>query len=122
MGLQIRIRDYLINKFPIVVISKSYDTSIRKEFYIDLKLLSYVTKVYDIQNNLLSVDSKRFDLTQYYKVRFNNDGYRIYSLWENDNEIEFKHVGFDIKIKLEPTSTKLFIINKKGALYEQEGY
>ena len=107
MGLLIRLRDYLITKSPLIEVSAN-DGDIKKRVAIDLSTRSYVTEVF-YRNKLVLLDSKRFDFIHSYKVQYDDDGRRLYTIYEDNDKLVFNHIGVQVSIGLDGYETDIQI-------------
>lgn len=109
MGLLIRLRDYLITKFPLIEVSANDESGdIKKSVAIDLSTRSYVTELF-YRNRLVRLDSKRFDFINSYKVQFDDDGRRLYTIYEDEDKIVFNHISVQVSIRLNGYETDIQI-------------
>ena len=108
-GLLIRLRDYLITKFPLIEVSADDESGdIKKRVAIDLSTRSYVTEVF-YRNKLVLLDSKRFDFIHSYKVQYDDDGRRLYTIYEDNDKLVFNHIRVQVNIGLDGYETDIQI-------------
>lgn len=108
MGLQIRLRDYLLDKFPIVI-RKGHIKDYSIDVSLDLKNMSYTTKVW-YEDTLVAINSSRFDFSNYYYVSYDKEGNRIYSISHDGTKIEINHM--DVYILMDNNKSNLTILRK----------
>lgn len=108
-GLLIRLRDYLITKFPLIEVSAGDESGdIKKSVAVDLSTRSYVTEVF-YRNKLVILDSKRFDFIHSYKVQYDDNGRRLYTIYEDNDKLVFNHIGVQVSIGLDGYETDIQI-------------
>ena len=99
----------MITKFPLIEVSAEDESGdIKKRVAIDLSTRSYVTEVF-YRNKLVLLDSKRFDFIHSYKVQYDDDGRRLYTLYEDNDKLVFNHIGVQVNIGLDGYETDIQI-------------
>lgn len=99
----------MITKFPLIEVSAEDESGdIKKRVAIDLSTRSYVTEVF-YRNKLVLLDSKRFDFIHSYKVQYDDDGRRLYTIYEDNDKLVFNHIGVQVNIGLDGYETDIQI-------------
>lgn len=99
----------MITKFPLIEVSAEDESGdIKKRVAIDLSTRSYVTEVF-YRNKLVLLDSKRFDFIHSYKVQYDDNGRRLYTIYEDNDKLVFNHIGVQVNIGLDGYETDIQI-------------
>lgn len=102
----------MITKFPLIEVSAEDESGdIKKSVAIDLSTRSYVTEVF-YRNKLVILDSKRFDFIHSYKVQYDDNGRRLYTIYEDNDKLVFNHIGVQVSIGLDGYETDIQIKQK----------
>ena len=96
----LRLRNKLNREFPVIEYTTyDEDSNVIKYIAIDLKNKSYVSELF-LGNQLIRIDTNRFDFSQKYRILFDAEGNKIYSVYENDEQLSFKHPSIDIDLSI----------------------
>lgn len=99
----------MITKFPLIEVSAGDESGdIKKSVAVDLSTRSYVTEVF-YRNKLVLLDSKRFDFIHSYKVQYDDNGRRLYTIYEDNDKLVFNHIGVQVSIGLDGYETDIQI-------------
>ena len=104
-ALQIKLRDYLLKKFPIIKVTSSYGTK-SKTISLDFNTMSYVSEYYR-DGVLRQLKSARNNFETQYDIKFDNTGKRISTFHNKGNRMQLNH--HSVVINLTSNGMNLFI-------------
>lgn len=115
----LNIRNKLCRGFPFFKYTFKTDSGELIETELRHDTNSYSCKVFK-DNKLDCIRTGRYDFSQTYNVKFDEEGKRIYSLFVNDTRIILNHKHCLITIILDNEDDVHITVQQKGNSYVQE--